>query len=384
MTSVQDTPPIPADHPDHPDAPMRARKLGRAGWLTFNRPKALNALDGTMAKILETALDAWRDDPDVDLVLIDAEGPRAFCAGGDIAAIYHAGRAGNMALGPEFWRDEYRMNAKIKTYPKPIVAFMQGFVMGGGVGVGGHCSHRVVGETSQIAMPETGIGLIPDVGGTLILALAPGRLGEYLGVCGARIGAADALLTGFADRFLPEARWPAIKDRLAETGDIALLPAGEAPPAPARLAGLADAIAQAFAGADIVDIRARLQVMAADPGATGDFARDCLATMARNSALSQEATLRLVRLTRAAPRIEAALSNEFRFTLRALPDSDFLEGVRAQIIEKDRNPTWRWQIDDLASPAVQAHLAGLLAPLPPEWQIDFGAAPGAAHPIAEE
>ncbi|MDP3860189.1 MAG: enoyl-CoA hydratase/isomerase family protein, partial [Phaeovulum sp.] len=184
---------------------------GRAGRITFARPAALNALSHPMALAIEAALDAWRHEPAVALVLIDAEGERAFCAGGDIAAMYHACKAGEFATSRAFWRDEYRMNAKIAEYPKPVVAFMQGFVMGGGVGVGGHARLRIVGETTQMAMPESGIGLIPDVGGSLLLSRAPGRLGEYLGLTGARMRAADAILAGFADIFLPEEGWEEMK-----------------------------------------------------------------------------------------------------------------------------------------------------------------------------
>ncbi|MBZ4021712.1 enoyl-CoA hydratase [Rhodobacter sp. TJ_12] len=342
---------------------MIARKQGRAGRLTFNRPKALNALDESMAGVIETALDQWRDDPEVALVIIDAAGERAFCAGGDIAAVYHAGRAGNFELGAQFWRAEYRMNAKIAEYPKPIIAFMQGFVMGGGVGVGGHASHRVVGETTQIAMPETGIGLIPDVGGTLILARAPGRVGEYLGTTGGRIGAADALYAGFADIYLPEARWPDVIAELTRTGEASVIPRGFQPEVKGFLAERRPDIEAIFGGKDMAAIITTLE------GMETKFAAETLTTLRRNSALSEECTLRLIRMTRALPNIREALSNEFRFTLRAVEHSDFLEGVRAQIIDKDRAPRWAYRLDTLPEDLV----ARLLAPLPREWEIDFDA-----------
>lgn len=339
---------------------MSARKVGRAGWLTFTRPQALNALDGGMAAVVTQALRDWRNDPEVDLVMIDAEGPRAFCAGGDIAAVWHAARRGDFRTGAEFFRDEYRMNALIAEYPKPVIAFMQGFTMGGGVGVGGHARHRIVGETTKIAMPETGIGLVPDVGGTLILARAPGRIGEYLGVTGSRIEAADALLAGFADLYVPEAEWPSLKARLAETGDPGVLPSGHVPP-PGRLADLQAEIDRIFALPDMRAIIAALE-------ATGTaFAAETLAVLRRNCALSEEATLRLVRMTRETPTIRDALSNEFRFTLRAAKRGEFIEGVRAQLIEKDRNPNWTWTLDTL--PAAKPD--EMLAPLPAEWRIDF-------------
>jgi len=151
------------------------RQDGHAGRITLNRPEALNAMTYDMAHAIEHALDAWRDDPSVALVIIDALGDKAFCAGGDIQDLYAQGQRGNFAYGEQFWADEYRLNAKIFEYPKPYIAFMQGFTMGGGVGISCHGSHRIVGESSQIAMPECGIGLVPDVGGSLMLALAPGR-----------------------------------------------------------------------------------------------------------------------------------------------------------------------------------------------------------------
>lgn len=298
----------------------------RAGRITFNRPQALNALSHDMALAIHAALNDWRNDPQVDLVIIDAVGDKAFCAGGDIAAVYHAGRAGDHAVGAQFFFDEYRMNAAIAEYPKPIVAFMQGFVMGGGVGVGGHASHRIVGDTTQIAMPESGIGLIPDVGGSWLLAQAPGRVGEYLALTSARMGAGDALYAGFADYYLPEAEWPALIDHLADSGEISTV-AGQAAP----IAPLADLDLSAFAGADMAEIIARL----AEQGNEA-----MLKPIRRNSPLSMAAGLRLVREARGDARMQDSLAREYRFTSRATRDSDFLEGVRAQIIDKDRNPHW--------------------------------------------
>ncbi|MFN3526461.1 MAG: enoyl-CoA hydratase/isomerase family protein, partial [Paracoccus sp. (in: a-proteobacteria)] len=295
-----------------------------------------------MALAILAALDGWRNDPEVALVIIDAEGDRAFCAGGDIAAVYHAGRAGDHRVGRDFFRDEYRMNAAIADFPKTIVAFMQGFVMGGGVGVGGHAGHRVVGDTTRIAMPESGIGLIPDVGGTWLLGHAPGRIGEYLALTGARMGPGDAIHARFADSYLPEAEWPALIARLEQTGDATLIHGITPPEAP-----LATRDLSAFGGADLTAIMAALE-------AAGDT--DSLKAMRRNSPLSMAVGLVMVRAARGDGRMQDALSREFRFTFRATSDSDFLEGVRAQIIDKDRQP--RWQADASAS-AVQAMLAPL-------------------------
>ncbi|SDK64142.1 enoyl-CoA hydratase/isomerase family protein [Paracoccus chinensis] len=331
---------------------LNIRRDRHAGRITLTRPKALNALSHEMANAIKAALDGWRDDPAVRLVIIDAEGDRAFCAGGDIAAVYHGGRAGDHGIGQRFFADEYRMNATIKDYPKPVVAFMQGFVMGGGVGIGGHASHRVVGDTTQVAMPESGIGLIPDVGGTWLLARAPGRIGEYLGLTGARMGPGDAIHAGFADIYLPEAEWEAVKDRLAETGDASALHRQAPPPAALESRDLS-----AFGGRTVEEIVAALEHAGDD---------EALKPIRRNSPLSMAATLAMVRAARGDLRMQESLSREYRFTHRATADSDFLEGVRAQIIDKDRKPAW-------SSAADRAKVDAMLADLGPGellWEDD--------------
>ena len=315
---------------------------GRAGRITFTRPKALNALTHAMARAIHDALDGWRDDPAVALVIIDAEGDRAFCAGGDIAAVYHAGRAGDHQVGRDFFRDEYRMNAAIADFPKPIVAFMQGFVMGGGVGVGGHASHRIVGDTTRIAMPESGIGLIPDVGGTWLLGRAPGRIGEYLAMTGGRMTAGDAIHAGFADMYIPEADWPGLIAMLEDSGDVTGL---RGHPAPAATLDRRDL--SAFGGRTLADITAALQEAGDD---------ESLEALRRNSPLSMAAGLAMVRAARGDDCMQQSLSREYRFTARATAESDFLEGVRAQIIDKDRKPVWRRDASDDT-------LRAMLAPL---------------------
>ena len=324
---------------------LHIRRDRNAGRITLTRPQALNALTHDMASAVHAALDDWRDDPAVKLVILDAEGDRAFCAGGDIAAVYHGGRAGDHGIGRRFFSDEYRMNAAIADYPKPIIAFMQGFVMGGGVGLGGHASHRVVGDTTQVAMPESGIGLIPDVGGTWLLSRAPGRIGEYLGLTGARMGAGDAIHARFADLYLPEAEWEAAKDRLADSGDVAVLQGQTPPPAPLAARDLS-----AYDGETVARITAALE-------AAGD--EYSLKPIRRNSPLSMAATLAMVRAARKDGRIQDSLAREYRFTHRATESSDFLEGVRAQIIDKDRKPNW-------SAPADPGAVAAMLADLGPQ------------------
>ncbi|WP_224823807.1 enoyl-CoA hydratase/isomerase family protein [Cognatishimia sp. MH4019] len=319
---------------------LHIRKDGVVGWITLNRPKALNALTYEMCLEIEKALDQWAMDPAVLMLIIDAVGEKAFCAGGDIAEIYATGTAGDFSYGRQFWRDEYRMNAKLFRFPKPVVSFLQGFTMGGGVGVGCHASHRIVCESSQIAMPEVGIGLVPDVGGSLILANAPGRLGEYLGTTAARMGPGDAILAGFADYYLPENGWDDLKSELAETGDWARVDAlaETAPDAP--LSTLQPDIDRHFGGETLADILRSLN--AEDT----DFTSETLKKLGRNAPLSMACAVEMIHRLRNTDSIERALELEYRFTHRAMEHGDFIEGIRAAIIDKDRNPKWRHSLGD--------------------------------------
>ncbi len=327
---------------------------GRAGRITLNRPQALNAVTHAMCLEIERAIDRWRDDPSIAVVVIDATGDRAFSAGGDIAEMYATGMAGDYAYGRRFWRDEYRLNAKLFHYPKPIATFLQGFTMGGGVGVGCHASHRIVGETAQVAMPECGIGLVPDVGGSLMLALAPGRCGEYLACTAARMGPADAIYAGFADHFVPEDRWEELKARLAGTGNADLVGAAAEPAPEGQLAARQPDIDRTFGGERLGDIVRALKTDGTD------FARDALARLSKNSPLSMACAVETIHRLRGAPSMERALDLEYRFTHRAMEHGDFLEGIRAAIIDKDRSPKWR-HADPEAVP--MAEVARMLMPL---------------------
>lgn len=316
-------------------ADMEIRVEGKVGRMTFNRPKALNALSYDMCLQVEKALDAWREDDAVALVLIDAVGDRAFCAGGDIQEMYDTGTAGDYAYGRKFWSDEYRMNAKMFEYPKPVVSLMQGFTMGGGVGVGCHGTHRIVGESSQVAMPEVGIGLVPDVGGSFILANAPGRLGEYLGTTAARMGPADAILAGFADLFVPEAKWPELTAALLESGDVAVIDGFVEDAPEGRFAGELDKINEHFGGETIGDIKRSLE------HDDSDWAAKALKAVSRNAPLSVACAIEMIHRLRGVDSIRRALDLEYRFTYRSMEHGDFIEGIRAAIIDKDRNPKWR-------------------------------------------
>lgn len=338
------------------------RIAGRAGRITLQRPGALNALTYQMCLEIERALDAWRDDPAVDLVIIDAEGDKAFCAGGDLAEMYRSGRAGDYGYGRRFWADEYRLNAKVAAYPKPYVALMQGYTMGGGVGVSCHGSHRVVCENSQIAMPECGIGLIPDVGGSLLLARAAGLLGSYLGASGHRMWAGDAILAGFADHYVPRDRWADLVTLMEETGSADLVQEAAQPAPESGLPLVADDLNAIFAADSPAALAEGLAA------AKGDFGEDLRTAIGRQSPLSVACCLEVVRRVRTAPSMEDALRQEYRYTYRCMEHGDFLEGIRAQIIDKDRRPNWRH--DGLAAVTVD-EVDGMLSPLG-EAELELG------------
>lgn len=330
------------------------RTTGRAGRITLARPDALNALTYQMCMAIDTALRNWREDQDVDLVIIDAKGDKAFCAGGDIAELYETGTKGNFTFGQTFWRDEYRLNALIFEYPKPVISFLQGFTMGGGVGVGCHGTHRIVGSGSKISMPECSIGLVPDVGGSLMLALAPGRLGEFLGLTGYRMGPADAIFAGFADTYIAEAHWPDLIEMLSDGGPLDLLETHATPPPTGDLPALQDTIDGLFSGETLGDILTDLNAL------DHAFAVRTLDMLRRNAPLSMACTVEMLhRLRGPALTLRRALDLEYRFTYRAMEHGDFLEGIRAQIIDKDRAP--EWQFADMNVPAVA--VSAMLQPL---------------------
>ena len=330
------------------------RIAGRAGRITLQRPEALNAMTYEMCMAIEAAMDTWAQNDAVALVILDAEGDRAFCSGGDIAELYATGTKGDYAYGQTFWADEYRLNHKIFHYPKPVVSFLQGFTMGGGVGIGCHGSHRIVGDTSQIAMPECGIGLVPDVGGSLMLALAPGRLGEYLGTTAARMNASDAIYAGFADHYIPEAHWPALIAELEASADVQNIETRSTAPAPGPLQTAQADIDRHFHGAALTDILTTLKAE------DSDFARDTLKRMGRNSPLSMACAIEtLHRLRGPSLTLEKALDLEYRFTARSMEHGDFLEGIRAAIIDKDRAPKWQYADQNVPPMAVSKMLMPL-------------------------
>lgn len=310
------------------------RTTGTAGRITLSRPKALNALTPDMSAAIEAALTTWRDDPEVKLVVIDAVGDAAFCAGGDIAAIYARGTAGDPGFAQGFWRQEYRMNALIAHYPKPVISLMQGFTMGGGVGVGCHARHRIVGDSSKIAMPECAIGLIPDVGGTWLLGQGPGRVGAYLGLTGERMGAADAIYVGFADHYVPEEKWPDLISALETEGNVDAISRMATAPGESGLRAARAEIDHCFSASTLAEICATLDAH------DSDFARAARKKIDRNAPLAMACALALQNMVPSFADVRDALIMEYRATHRGMEQGDFLEGIRALIIDKDRNPRW--------------------------------------------
>ena len=335
-------------------AGVHIRVDGRAGRITLDRPEALNAVNHDIVLAIDAALGAWAEDDRVALLVIDAAGDKAFCAGGDLQEIYDAAKAGNPAPARTFWRDEYRMNARLFEFPKPVASFLHGYTMGGGVGLGCHASHRIVGETSQIAMPEVSIGLMPDVGGTLLLARCPGRLGEYLGTTAARMGPGCAIHAEFADYFVPEAGWPALKAELCETGDWEAVDRAALAPPDSPLAALQPEIDHYIGGETLGDI---LRACHAEPTA---FTEEAERRMARNAPLAMACAVEGIhRMQGPTAGIRKALDLEYRYAWRSIEQGDFIEGIRALIVDKDRAPRWRHDFGEVPLREVTAMLMPL-------------------------
>lgn len=309
---------------------------GAVEFVELNRPKALNALTLEMCHALEAELKAYADDPAVAAVVVQGAGDRAFCAGGDIRRLYDEGKAGG-DYPFDFYRDEYRLNALIFHFPKPYVALMDGIVMGGGVGVSVHGTHRVVTDRVMFAMPETGIGLFPDVGGSYFLPRCPGRLGLYMAMTGARLKATDALHGGLGDVYVPSAKLDALIGALAETDDAdvgQVLDGFGEDPGPAPIAERQAEIDRLFAADDVEAILAALD---ADGG---DWAAETAATMRQKSPTSLKVAVEQLRRG-ASLDFDDCMRMEYRMACGCIAGHDFYEGVRAVVIDKDQAPKWR-------------------------------------------
>lgn len=316
------------------------RREGVAGVIRLNRPKALNALTLEMTREIAAALDAFETDPKVALVILEGAGERGLCAGGDIRGLYESAKVKG-DLGKIFWREEYIVNARIANYTKPYVAYMDGLVMGGGVGLAGHASHRVVTEKTKVAMPEVGLGFFPDVGGTWLLSRAPGELGTYFGLTGLTMNGADAVYCRLADVLIRTSDWPALREVLTSVApgiDAAVMAALKPFAVTDEIGPVTkqhDLIDRAFAHDSVEEIVAALEQDGSD------FARATLQALADKSPRGLKITLKLLRLARTSTSLEECLKREYLAALEVFDSADFVEGVRAAIIDKDRNPAWQ-------------------------------------------
>ncbi|MEZ5922821.1 MAG: enoyl-CoA hydratase/isomerase family protein [Hyphomicrobiaceae bacterium] len=341
---------------------LLAGRRGTVGHIRLNRPKALNSLSVGMVRGLDGALRRCLADPEVSTILLSGTGERALCAGGDIRALV-ASLEDGPAGAEAFWRDEYHLVSLIARSPKPYVALMDGITMGGGMGMSMHARHRIVTERSRLAMPECLIGFFPDVGGSWRLSHAPGELGTYLGLTGVAANASDSIRVGLADAFVP------IDDLAHLVSTLEGLPAGASPqavdtaiarharpPVETPLAAERAHIDRLFAG-DRVDII--VERLAADDS---DFARETLAAISANAPMGLVMALRLMRLGRLSETLEECLARELAAGVRMVMRSDFREGVRAVVIDKDRQPKWQPASLDEVDPG---EIDGMLTPLNP-------------------
>ncbi|CAM9836759.1 unnamed protein product [Phaeothamnion confervicola] len=342
------------------DPEILFERRGTAGLVTLNRPKALNAVTFGMVRALALQLADWANDPAVTRVVISAAGDRAFSAGGDIRALTDLGKAGRHAEALTFWREEYALNTAIKHYPKPYVSLIDGIVMGGGVGISVHGSHRVAGDKFLFAMPEVSIGFFPDVGATWFLPRLPGEIGTYLALTGERLKAADAVAATIATHRIASARFADLRAALCGGASVdALLAAFAEPTGVAPLLARRAAIDGLFAADRVEDVLAALDREAGAGGPDADFAAGTAATMRTKSPTSLKLALAQMRAGKSLP-FDGCMNTEFRIVSRIIRGHDFYEGVRAVIVDKDNAP--RWQPSTLAE-VTQADVEAHFAPL---------------------
>lgn len=318
---------------DSADDEVLVRRAGSLGHLILNRPRAINSLTLAMVRRMTAALEKWANDDSVRTVLLSGAGDRGLCAGGDIVAIYHAVREGRDDAS-RFWADEYALDAAIAAYPKPYVALMDGLVLGGGVGLSAHGRIRVVTERSRIGMPEVSIGFFPDVAGTWLLARAPGELGTHLALTGGMASGADAIALGLADHFVVSERLPALVEALETRDAREVLAEFAVESPPSELLAQRAWIDELYTGDDAKTIVERLT--ASDEPA----AQEAAATILSKSPTSVAVTLAALRRAAALPSVAAALDQDLRIATHFTLGTEVLEGIRAQVIDKDRTPRW--------------------------------------------
>jgi enoyl-CoA hydratase len=331
------------------EAELIMKREGQAGTLLMNRPKALNALSLGMIRDFQAALDAWKHDPAVKLVILQGAGEKAFCAGGDVRAVREAAIAGDRAPVSAFFGEEYAVNQGIAEFGKPWISLMDGICMGGGIGLAAHNGPRVVTEKSLLAMPETAIALFPDVGTSYVLPRLPGQLGTWLALTGARLRGADGLHTGLATHYVPSAKIPALRTALVETGDASVVEQyAEAPPPPSFAEHRA-LIDHAFGQGSMLGIIAALEA------AGTEWAAEQVKTLRRMSPTSLSVSLELIRRG-ATMDLRQCLDEELLLTGRVVHEHpDFREGVRSVLVDKDGTPQWTpATLEEVDPAAVQA------------------------------
>jgi enoyl-CoA hydratase len=335
------------------DGDVLVRECGTLRRLTLNRPQALNALTLDMAATMTAWLRNWASDDVAGAVLIDGAGERGLCAGGDLCALYDAAK-NNDPLPQQFWATEYRLDVLIPRYRKPVIVVMDGLTMGGGVGIAAHAAHRVVTERSAIAMPEVSIGYFPDVGVSFLLARTPGLVGTHLALTGERIAAADAIYCGLADVHIPVAGLADLSTLLADcrtTAEVrSRLDELSKPPVPGKMEA-ARAWIDACYGAETVEgIFARLQ------HSEHDAARTAFETLTKMSPTALKIALRNIRAALSFAKVEDSFRQDYRISLACIAEHDFIEGIRAAIVDKDRHPAWRPnRLEDVTPEIVERH-----------------------------
>ncbi|HXW72782.1 MAG TPA: enoyl-CoA hydratase/isomerase family protein [Methylocella sp.] len=319
------------------EAEVICQRTGSSGVITLNRPKALNALTLSMVRLITKALEDWRHEPAVSRVIFKSGGGKAFCAGGDIRILYELGLAGRHAEQLSFWREEYQLNRFMRVYQKPIVSLVDGIVMGGGAGLAMHGTHVIAADRFTFAMPEAAIGFFPDVGASFFLPRLSSHAGTYLALTSAKMDCGDALAFGVASAHVPSDRLTALEDRLIGGDDIRSAIASEASlPPPSQLMPERELMEECFSLQTLSAILGQLD----EAGHAGsDFARSTATSIRLKSPLSLSIALRQMQLG-ARLSIDEALRMEFRIANRILTQSDFYEGVRAVIVDKDNRPRW--------------------------------------------
>jgi enoyl-CoA hydratase len=330
-------------------AEVIVRREGRAGRLTLNRPKALNALTLGMVRTLWETLQQWQSDPKVEVVILDGAGDRGLCAGGDILSLYASAKDG-VGFAANFWREEYQLNALIHRYPKPFVAIMDGIVMGGGIGLSAHARHRIATERSTLAMPETTIGLIPDVGGTWILSRGSPGIGNYLGLTGYRMTGSDAIQAGFAQSFVTTNQIPSLLAALSEPAGPTIddiIDEHEVVIPQSALSTNQTKIESWFNHPTLEDILDALS------STTDPLAIKARADLATRSPLALKLTLQAIRRARSFNTLEEALNTEYRLCTNIFQHGEFIEGIRALLVDKDKAPNWNPpRLDDVTADMV--------------------------------